>query len=654
MKNNLIKKKDCSHKIIKEKLTKKSRAYFYCYKCGKLIIVKDLNIYEALNKGKLEFNPVKVINQMLIRQKEEQILINDKFKNNNQVYDINSNFYIKNRDTFILYLKQLCNKMNFSDNTFYHCLYLLDAYLIYVIKKEISKRTIFLITLGFFLISSKFNEKDIFEPNINQFCKIEKDIIVSQKEILNMEIKCLHLINYNMLNYSTYDWLQVFNKIGFIFNIDTINFTIEDIFEKQKYLLKRILNTDILYKYNSFQNAISIIHISMDNIFSAHKINKDLFELFLSIFNYKFSDYESCYMDMKNNIFNNYNKNVIENNKTENSNNGQNTEKDKNQNDSNKKKLNICHNKSVENILKYPLHLSNNNNNINKLQQKKIIIYLKDKFYKSKSEKIINILMNTNEKSNNTENEKNKITNSIQNFKEKKEFQLNDLTNISPKNKILFKKGKQHLTIDCNNTETIKNNKSEYEYNYSNIINYFFNKTKKNNSYRDIFSTNNFINNKNSSRNNVYFNSSNNNNDIQSIISEGNILNKNKFKKSLTSQNNSPFKNKQNIKDNKFKLLYNLSNYKNKSLLKMLNIDKINLKNNNDNEKINDSIQTFYNKNPIKALILNKNIFSSTSKKDWKTQKNIFLRNNNNNFINSKNNKNIRINKEIISSYINN
>ena len=86
----------------------------------------------------------------------------------------------------------------------------------------------------------------------------------------------------------------------------------------------------------------------------------------------------------------------------------------------------------------------------------------------------------------------------------------------------------------------------------------------------------------------------------------------------------------------------------------MLNIDKINLKNNNDNEKINDSIQTFYNKNPIKALILNKNIFSSTSTKDWKTQKNIFLRNNNNNFINSKNNKNIRINKEIISSYINN
>ena len=144
MKSNIIKKnKNCSHKIITEKLTKKSRAYFYCYKCGKLIIVKDLNIYEALNKGKLEFNPIKMINQMLIKQNEEQNLINEKLKklNKDKENDMNSNIYIKNRDTFILYLKQLCNKMNYSDNTFYHCLYLLDTYLIYFIKKEISKRT---------------------------------------------------------------------------------------------------------------------------------------------------------------------------------------------------------------------------------------------------------------------------------------------------------------------------------------------------------------------------------------------------------------------------------------------------------------------------------------------------------------------------------
>ena len=154
--------------------------------------------------------------------------------------------------------------MNYSERVFYHCLNLLDSYLIQILKKEISKRIIILITLGFFLISSKFIEIDIFEPNINQFCKIEKDIVISQKEILNMEIKYLQLINYNILNYSTYDWLEILNKVGVIFNTQTINLKIEQIYEKQKYLLKRIINYDLLY----------------------------------------YSYYEKCYNDIKNHMFN--------------------------------------------------------------------------------------------------------------------------------------------------------------------------------------------------------------------------------------------------------------------------------------------------------------------------------------------------------------
>ena len=154
--------------------------------------IKDLKMYESLNKGKFEFNPIKMINQMILKQKKEIKIIKDKFNNNNKNMNImiQNNIYIKNRDIFIFYLKQFCNKMNYSERVFYLCLYLLDSYLIYILKKEISKRTIILITLGFFLISSKFIEIDIFEPNINQFCKIEKDIIftynfyIKKKEIL--------------------------------------------------------------------------------------------------------------------------------------------------------------------------------------------------------------------------------------------------------------------------------------------------------------------------------------------------------------------------------------------------------------------------------------------------------------------------------------
>ena len=616
---NLTKLKKCSHKIIKDKLTIKSRAYFYCYKCGKLIIVKDLNIYESLNKGKFEFNPIKMINQMILNQKKEIKIIKDKFNNNNMNIMIQNNIYIKNRDTFIFYLNQFCNKMNYSERVFYHCLYLLDSYLIHILKKEISKRTIILITLGFFLISSKFIETDIFEPNINQFCKIEKDIIISQKEILNMEIKCLQLINYNILNYSTYDWLEILNKVGVVFNTQPINFKIEQIYEKQKYLLKRIINYDSLYKYNSFQIALSIIHITLDNFFSINKINKDLFEIFLSIFNYKYLYYEQCYNDIKNHIFN-YNKfnndskddcKQIENyNKTEYS----------------KNNLNNCYNQSVEIILKHPIKFSN----INKLDTKNIKINELLFKNKIKSEKIINMLKNKNR----TESEE---KNNIKCYKNLNE--INSL--ILPKDKILFKKERQHLTIDCNNSsynnncERIKNNKLSY----NNLINFLLNKAKKNsNSFHDLFNKRKYlINNKNSSRNIAYnYNNEMNKNSAGNIF---NINNNNDLKKSLSSlSNNSPFKKKEQITKNNT-IIFNFDNFNNKNILKKLNISN----NKNILEK-NKSLKTFYNKNQIKSYILKNDSFFSSS-----NDKNIFLRNNNN-FVNTNNKKNIIINREIIPS----
>jgi hypothetical protein len=506
--------------------------------------------------------------------------------------------------------------LNYSERVFYHCLYLLDSYLIQILKKEISKRTIILITLGFFLISSKFIEIDIFEPNINQFCKIEKDIVISQKEILNMEIKCLQIINYNILNYSTYDWLEILNKVGVIFNAQVINLNIEQIYEKQKYLLKRIINYDLLYKYNSFQLALSIINITLDNFFSINKINKDLFELFLSIFNYKYSYYEQCYNDIKNHIFN-YNKynndfkddcKQIENyNKTE----------------YRKNHLINCYNQSVENILKHPIKFSNINSNNIKINE----LLFKNKI---KSEKIINMLKNKNR----TESEE---KNNIKSYKNTNE--INSL--ILPKDKILFKKERQHLTIDCNNSsynnncERIQNNKL----NYNNLIYYLMNKTKKNSySFLDLFNKRKYlISNKNSSRNIAYnYNNEMNKNSAGNIF---NINNNNDLKKSLSSiSHNSPFKKKEQITKNSTQLFI-FDDFKNKNILKKLNISS----NKNILEK-NKSLKTFYNKNQIKSYILKNDSFFSSS-----NDKNIYLRNNNN-FVNANNKKSIIINKDIIPS----
>ena len=46
----LVKIKKCSHEILSEKLFLIKRAYFYCYKCGKLILVKNLKMYESITE----------------------------------------------------------------------------------------------------------------------------------------------------------------------------------------------------------------------------------------------------------------------------------------------------------------------------------------------------------------------------------------------------------------------------------------------------------------------------------------------------------------------------------------------------------------------------------------------------------------------------
>ena len=94
---------------------------------------------------------------------------------------------------------------------------------------------------------------------------------------------------------------------------------------------------------------------------------------------------------------------------------------------------------------------------------------------------------------------------------------------ILPKEKILFKKERQHLTIDCNNSSY--NNNCERIQN--NILNY-----------------NNLINNKNSFRNMAYnYNNETNKNSVGNLF---NINSNNDLKKSLSSISNiSPFKKKE-------------------------------------------------------------------------------------------------------------
>ena len=113
--------------------------------------------------------------------------------------------YSAGRNQILIYIHKLCTKMKYNDNSFYMTLYLVDTFLSRIFSEEITEKDLFLIILGFFLISSKYIEDDIFEPEFGIFCNIEKAIPLTIDEIRECEIQCLNLVNYNLYIYSVYD-----------------------------------------------------------------------------------------------------------------------------------------------------------------------------------------------------------------------------------------------------------------------------------------------------------------------------------------------------------------------------------------------------------------------------------------------------------------
>ena len=548
----LVKIKKCSHEILSEKLFLIKRAYFYCYKCGKLILVKNLKMYESITEEKYEYNPIRIINQMLSNR--------EKINNNKKGFI--SDIYINNRDIFIKYIKQYCLKLNYNKNIFYACLHLIDNYLIHALKKEISERNIALITLGFFLVTLKFNENDIFEPKLNKFYKISEDIVFSKNEIIKSEIKALKIMDYNMINYSVIDWLKTLNKVGYIFDNKFNKIKFEQIKDKQILLLRRIIHSNILYRYDSFQIALSIIHISMDNIFYTHKKNKDLYFFFLSIFSKKFSDYKSCYIDIKTFIFNDYNQGKKEDQK-------------------NSLSLNLKEKNERNSIkLKYLLNSMSASN--------------KSKLKDNESNKVIFSLKK------NLSNEDHKKFSIIDNFllKLKKTDKKLLLSNNKSNKDLLFSfssMSDKHFTIDC-----VKNNNDSNNNNNSNMSGFMNNRVKS--GYINYNSQNKMQKKKN---NNFRLN-----NDVILLL-----------KKSSTSLSSNIYESKENVDRDKNNI--NLSGKNSEININNNILEKIGIKLKKEQEKgINfnnfmnnkGSSNFISNKNKLKNFILKKDGFINLKK----------------------------------------
>ena len=347
--NNIpINNNKCSHKIIKNPKNKK---YSFCQDCGGIIMNENSKKFFITKPisfiKKLDEDPVELFNKM----KERAPILKEKI-------EIETS-YLKKRKNIISDLQILSIKMKYSDSTFYRALYYLDNILGKIQELSLKKSIYF--TLVYFLISGKFNEIDIFEPDLNDFLDFSDKIKISIEEICKFEMLALQLIDYKVIIYSAYDWLMVLLNNGFIFEneIDdnNPNNNISNIYNYIKKCLALITSRSFFVKYHPLEIAFSLIHFGREKFFE--KSNEKYFIFIQDIYNIKFSDYENCFNEIKNEL--------SENKKKEKK------IKKKKRND-NKENLTISNNPFGKSVDKKPFsHTQISINNLEKLDKNNII-----------------------------------------------------------------------------------------------------------------------------------------------------------------------------------------------------------------------------------------------------------------------------------------
>ena len=212
------------------------------------------------------------------------------------------NKYCEQRNRVLIYIHKLCTKLKYNDSSFYTTLYLADTYLSKIFTDDISEKELFLVILGFFLISSKYIEDDIFEPEFQIFSNILKTIEpLTVDEICMSEVQCLSLINHNLYAYSVYDWLNMLLNNGIVFE-NEINNTkeLDNIYNYTQKLLTVITSKNYFCKYSSMEIAFSIIQLTREKYINKNKnFSEKMYKLLILLYGVEISDYEECYNEIK-------------------------------------------------------------------------------------------------------------------------------------------------------------------------------------------------------------------------------------------------------------------------------------------------------------------------------------------------------------------
>ena len=457
--NNSIFKSDINHS--------------FCDKCGSILIKgSNGNIYYTIKpkrKNKhIELNPIEIIKSMKKKTEQDYPYLNNEYNMNDITNKENVsksiNIYLIYRKMIITNLQKMMKMFDYCDLIFYQCLFYIDYYLSHNMTEDMSEKKILYYLVGYFLISAKFKETDIYEPNLDSFCCLKKKIYLSMDKIAYYEMLCLKSIKYNFFSYSAYDWLSELITNGIVFDCEInknnsivlINGHRHSILSTiNRYAMKLLLDItikNIFIKFSPMYIAFSLIQIAREKYLDKNNINTKLFNKLINLYGVNFNDYKKCYKEIKAEIEkkineSNENKDILE------------TEKNV-ENSPKKEKQELF---DIEKLKKASQDDTNNNNHCkmdknvivsNKMRSSNTILHVRENLIKTNEENEKHkknysdkfIIDNTND------NKNDKIINDNINHKNKNdEFQKNIeeiIHNTSKDEKIVYEEDNKKKNID--------------------------------------------------------------------------------------------------------------------------------------------------------------------------------------------------------------
>ena len=70
--------------------------------------------------------------------------------------------------------------------------------------------------IAFYLIIAKINETNLQQPDLDQFPSLNTGDFLESKDIITFELYILNYMNYDIIDFSAYDWLNVFLSNGIV------------------------------------------------------------------------------------------------------------------------------------------------------------------------------------------------------------------------------------------------------------------------------------------------------------------------------------------------------------------------------------------------------------------------------------------------------